>query len=1409
MAFSRPTARPSDASGAAGDRALLPDGSLLVKRGWLRDAPVDGRGVLARVSHRQDAADRDAARPRVVVLANRPYPQLLPGVFFRRLDYFAAPHPNAGGVALRLASSANERGSTSSSPGPDLAPEQLDVLAFTLWTPGSFSRGAVLRVSGDDEEPYHFRAGAEAAARLDAMSAGLTALGTVEMVATDDSRSPWGRNHFSAWTFEGWAEWTDHRDEMVRTTSMVYNAVPPPPTIDRIAGSVPRTALQIATPLIDRVVFAERLFILSLPETETERLSVREFRQLDGRWVEPGRMRDGLAGVVVYPEGLDGEGYPRAAQRLRLFEDGYRMRDVLEVPWSPDNARLLRELLRLPPRLVRSALSELGGHEWRGLLESVEDEDVRRWLAEQASVLAVPSPGTGTETGGGGGGEAASGRLGRDALPLDVVYENTRRTAADVRDLLQTLSGNARLPASAVRDIPSGGGGLTQSEVDARVVAGVLGTALAGNADRWAKAKLPSDTVYTGDLPAAPTLSSLGGLTQSQVDGRVTFGTLAEARRGSAGRWSASKLPADVVYTNTTSYATALTKLGTIERNAKDDQTGPEIVVLLSDLAGAARLPYSAVKDAPNIPTLPPVMSQSEAEEGTVSATRLTTPERQAQAIAALAPTGGSGGGGGSGGFVVYNRPGATAINTSSAGAWSAWTDVGVTSAMSASRTGNVLVVGSAVVEVDGGTGGGDRGLMRLRLVRTRSSVDTVIQETPVYGPRNVANASTSTFNVASRRGGGYVMWRDVAESGDVYKLQVQIMAQRADAHTWTFDVDNTGVFAAGLGDGLTQADVDNRIIATARVGDAGRWAKNKLPSDTVYTGDLPAAPTLSSLGGLTQSEVDGRIIPTARTGNTGTWPKNKLPTDLVYTNTTAYSTALTKLGTVEENAKDDQTGAEMVTAISGLSGNARLSYNNLKDTPSVPTLASLGGLTQTQVDQRVSAGTLAAARAGNTTRWAASKLPGDVVYATTIAYSAALTKLATIEENAKDDQTGPEIVTLLSGLSGNARLSYTDLKDAPNIPTLPPVMTQAEAEEGTVSATRLTTPERQAQAIAALATSTGGGGGGGSGGFVVYNRPSATAINTAGAGVWTGWTDVGTTSAMSSTRIGNALIIGVADIEVNTGQGGGDRGLVQLRLVRTRSSVDTVIQELQLYGPRNVANASTTTFNQASRRGGGVVLWRDSAEAGDVYKMQARVMAQHAQARTWTFSAAGTGVTVAGLGDGLTTADVTNLILAAARAGSSVRWGKSKLPADVVYTTTTAYSTALTKLGTVEENAKDDQTGPEIATLLSGLSGNARLSYNNLKDTPTIPTLAGLGGLTQSEVDNRVTAGTLAEARAGNTDRWPANKVPTLATLGGQTQDQVDDRIEAGAIRKWTGTRAQYDALAAKDGATLYLVTG
>ena len=77
-------------------------------------------------------------------------------------------------------------------------------------------------------------------------------------------------------------------------------------------------------------------------------------------------------------------------------------------------------------------------------------------------------------------------------------------------------------------------------------------------------------------------------------------------------------------------------------------------------------------------------------------------------------------------------------------------------------------------------------------------------------------------------------------------------------------DYDPTPLTLYGVkptADGLTQTEVDARILPTARTGNTDRWAKNKLPSDTSYT--EPAT--------------------TAESGNTDRWAKNKLPTDTAY----------------------------------------------------------------------------------------------------------------------------------------------------------------------------------------------------------------------------------------------------------------------------------------------------------------------------------------------------------------------------------------------------------------------------------------------------------------------------------------------------------------------------------------------
>ena len=78
---------------------------------------------------------------------------------------------------------------------------------------------------------------------------------------------------------------------------------------------------------------------------------------------------------------------------------------------------------------------------------------------------------------------------------------------------------------------------------------------------------------------------------------------------------------------------------------------------------------------------------------------------------------------------------------------------------------------------------------------------------------------------------------------------------------------------------GLSQAEVDARVLVQARTGNTATWPKTKLPTDVVYDADIA--------GFLTQAQVDARVTAgtqaPARAGNTARWPKNKLPSDTAY----------------------------------------------------------------------------------------------------------------------------------------------------------------------------------------------------------------------------------------------------------------------------------------------------------------------------------------------------------------------------------------------------------------------------------------------------------------------------------------------------------------------------------------------
>ena len=525
------------------------------------------------------------------------------------------------------------------------------------------------------------------------------------------------------------------------------------------------------------------------------------------------------------------------------------------------------------------------------------------------------------------------------------------------------------------------------SAIDARVVSGTLAQARAGNTDRWPVGKVP-------------TLAVLGGQTQAQVDARIAT----EARAGNTGRWPTSKVPtlatlggqtqaqvdARVAALRPNEFTNAdETKLDGIEAAATADQTPQEIRDALQGLSGTARLGYGDLKDTPTIPDL---ASRAEAEAGTETAARLFSPELIKQAIDELAPSGGGGGGGSvaPADFSISSVGPTSAVSlttpsiagTVSSPQWTAWTSVG-TFPLPASQAGPVLLAAKVRAErtTPVPTGGGDRIFTQARIVRTRGSTDTILVVQDIYGPRNVNTPSVQT---ASKAVSSFMLGHDTAQENDTYKVEVRVSSQ-STSRTIQFDIANNGLSVFSVsGGGLGQDQVDGRISPRARIGDTGRWDKSKVPSDTIYEASQRFTPALSA-----------------------------------------------KLAGIENNATADQTPTEIRDAIQGLSGANRLSYNNLKDQPTIPTPR-----TNAEIDGRI----ISTARTGNTDRWPKSKLPNDTVYTDTQRFSSAdETKLAGIEDNATADQSATEIRDALAGLSGSARLAYGNLKDTPAIPAQVP----------------------------------------------------------------------------------------------------------------------------------------------------------------------------------------------------------------------------------------------------------------------------------------------------------------------------------------------------------------------------------
>ena len=121
----------------------------------------------------------------------------------------------------------------------------------------------------------------------------------------------------------------------------------------------------------------------------------------------------------------------------------------------------------------------------------------------------------------------------------------------------------------------------------------------------------------------------------------------------------------------------------------------------------------------------------------------------------------------------------ASLTTSSSAGTWTAWTDLVTLAAVTSTQAGPILLDAEAMGSVvTASTGGGDRVYIEARLVRTRSSVTTHLELAEVY-VRNMSGLD-GVFAAATRNFSMAMAFMDTARAGDVYKIQWRAISQVA-----------------------------------------------------------------------------------------------------------------------------------------------------------------------------------------------------------------------------------------------------------------------------------------------------------------------------------------------------------------------------------------------------------------------------------------------------------------------------------------------------------------------------------------------------------------------------------------------------------------------------------------------------
>ena len=300
-----------------------------------------------------------------------------------------------------------------------------------------------------------------------------------------------------------------------------------------------------------------------------------------------------------------------------------------------------------------------------------------------------------------------------------------------------------------------GGGGLNQTQVDARVRAGVKNYAEEGNTTDKIPTVDIADDAITNDKIADDAVNSGqifdGAVGTNQIaDDAVTRAKIGPAAVGSTelgansvttGKINNDAVTADKMADNAVSgdvVAADGIGLGKIATGA-----APDIVDALETLTGTNRLNASAIRDLP------------------------------------------SGGGGGDPEVYITNSPAAEVAltNDSTDGSFGDYEDIATLPAITAAQAGRLRI--DAEVEFDATAdartaGGGSRIGADIRIIK---GTNTVLEDDPVYGPRNLGNGTTE-FQSTNQLKDASIWVYDTAAVGDVYKLQARIATQESRAIT-------------------------------------------------------------------------------------------------------------------------------------------------------------------------------------------------------------------------------------------------------------------------------------------------------------------------------------------------------------------------------------------------------------------------------------------------------------------------------------------------------------------------------------------------------------------------------------------------------------------------------------------------